>query len=44
MSLLNKKDNLTEPEYIVKFSLLYLNMRKIKEESVEKIMASDENQ
>lgn len=44
MSLLQKKDNLTEAEFLVKFSLIYLNMKKIKDESIDKIMHTDENE
>ena len=38
-SLFQKKDSeLTEKEYIIKNALLFLGMKKIKPESVEKIM------
>lgn len=41
MTLLHKKDGLTDAEYIVKYSLLYFNMKKIKDDSIQKIMESD---
>jgi hypothetical protein len=34
---------LKDEEYILKYCFIYLNMRKVKEESVEKILANDEN-
>ena len=37
-SLFQKKD-LTEQEYIIKNALLFLGMKKIKPEAVEKIMS-----
>ena len=41
-NLFNKKD-LTDTEYLVKYSLCYLQMKKIKEESIQKIMTTEEN-
>jgi len=42
--LFNKKEpNITDEEYIVKYSLIYLGMRKIKDESIDKIFKNDEN-
>ncbi len=43
MSLLNKKEGLTEAEFLVKYSLIYLGMKKIKDDSVDKIMNAEEN-
>jgi len=34
---------LKDEEYILKYCFIYLNMRKVKDESVEKILAHDEN-
>ena len=33
-----KTKDLTDKEYLVKYSLIYLGMKKIKEESVKKIL------
>ena len=41
-ALLNKKDGLTNHEYIVQKALIYFGMKKIKDESLEKILC-DEN-
>jgi len=43
MSLFTKKD-VSENEFIVKYSLIYLGMKKIKDESIVKILSNDENQ
>ena len=43
-ALLNKKDGLTDQEYMVQKAIIYFGMKKIKDESIEKIMNSDENQ
>lgn len=43
MSLFTKKD-VSDNEFIVKYSLIYLGMKKIKDESVVKILTNDENQ
>ena len=43
MSLLFTKKDVTDEEYIVKYALTYLGMKKIKDESVDKILKSDEN-
>ena len=40
--LFNKKEP-TDDEYIVKYSLIYLGMRKIKDESIDKIFKNEEN-
>lgn len=40
--LFNKKEH-TDDEYIVKYSLIYLGMRKIKDESIDKIFKNEEN-
>ena len=42
MSLLQKKEGLSHNEFLVKYSLLYLNMRKIKDESIKAILANDD--
>jgi len=41
-ALLTKKEGLTPTEYIVQKTLIYFNMRKIKDDSLEKLM-SEEN-
>ena len=38
----NKK--LSDAEYIVKYCLIYLNMKKVKDEAIEKIKTHDDNQ
>lgn len=44
MSIFNKKEpNITPEEFIVKNALIYLGMRKIKDDSVDKIFKSEEN-
>ena len=43
MSLLFTKKDVTDEEYIIKYALTYLGMKKIKDESVDKIIKSDEN-
>jgi hypothetical protein len=42
MSLFTK-DTLTNEEYVQKYSLIYLNLRKIAEDKLEKIKTNDEN-
>ncbi len=42
MSLFTKKD-LTDEEFLIKYALIYLGMKKIKDENIEKILKSDEN-
>ena len=42
MSLLNQK-NCTDEEFLVKYSLIYLGMKKIKDENIEKILNMEEN-
>lgn len=41
-AIFNKKE-LTEHEYLIKFSLIYLGMRKIKDENLKKIMDDETN-
>lgn len=41
-ALLNKKDGLTDQEYMVQKSIIYFGMKKIKDESIEKIMETNE--
>jgi hypothetical protein len=42
--LLNKALNeLSDAEFLVKYSIIYLNMRKIKDESITKILENDDN-
>ena len=42
--LLNKAiSDLTNEEFLVKYSLIYLNMRKIKDENVTKVMENEDN-
>lgn len=36
-NLFNKKDGLTDEEYLIKYSLTYLGMKKIKDDAIEKI-------
>jgi myosin-crossreactive antigen len=43
MTTLFSKKDLTDPEYIVKYALTYLGMKKIKDESIEKILKGEEN-
>jgi len=43
MSLLFTKKDVTDEEYIVKYTLSYLGMKKIKDESIDKILKNDEN-
>jgi hypothetical protein len=42
MSLFTK-DSLTNEEYVMKYSLIYLNQRKIAEDKLDKIKTNDEN-
>jgi len=42
-TLFNKKD-LEPSEYITKYALLYLQMKKTKDEGVTKILQNEENQ
>lgn len=35
--------DLTDEEYILKYCFIYLNMRKVKEESIEKILTHEDN-
>ena len=37
-----QKKDLTDKEYLVKYALIYLGMKKIKEESITKILADNE--
>jgi len=42
--LLNKAiADLTNEEFLVKYSLIYLNMRKIKDENITKLMENEDN-
>jgi hypothetical protein len=42
--LLNKAlTELDDNEFLVKYSLIYLNMRKIKDESINKILENEDN-
>ena len=43
MSAIFNKKELTDDEYIIKFALIYLGMRKIKDENLTKIMNDDGN-
>ena len=43
MSLFTK-DALSNEEYILKYSLIYLGQRKIPEDKLEKVRTSEENQ
>ena len=40
-SIFQKKD-LSDKEYLVKYALIYLGMKKIKEESITKILSENE--
>lgn len=42
MSLFNKKD-LTDEEFIVKYALIYLGLKKARDESIQKILNDDAN-
>ncbi len=42
MSIFNKKD-CSDEEFLVKYSLIYLGMKKVKDENVDKILNADEN-
>ena len=40
--LFNKKEpNITDEEFIIKYSLIYLGMRRIKDESIDKIFKNE---
>lgn len=41
IALLNKKDNFTPREYITQKALVYFGMKKIKDESLEKVLSDD---
>lgn len=41
-TIFNKKE-INDDEYILKYALIYLGMRKIKEEQIKKIMDHEEN-
>jgi dynein heavy chain len=43
MSLFTKTDALSNEEYILKYSLIYLGQRKIAEEKLEKVRTNEEN-
>lgn len=43
MSAIFTRKDLSAEEYIFKSALIYLGMRRMKDESVQKIMQSDEN-
>jgi hypothetical protein len=43
MSILFTKKELSEEEYIVKYSLIYLGLKRIKDDAIQKIMQQDEN-
>jgi len=43
MSIIFTKKDPTDDEYIVKYALIYLGMKKIKDESITKILNIDEN-
>jgi hypothetical protein len=43
MSILFTKKELSEEEYIVKYSLIYLGLKRIKDDAIQKIMQHDEN-
>jgi hypothetical protein len=43
MSAIFNKKELTDEDYIIKFALIYLGMRKIKDENLTKIMNDDAN-
>ena len=40
-ALINKRDGLTNTEFITKMAITYFNMRKIKDEALEKIMTEN---
>ena len=43
MSAIFTKKELTDDEYIIKFALIYLGMRKIKDENLTKLMKDEAN-
>jgi len=43
MSALFTKKDPTDEEFIIKYSLIYLGMKQIKDESITKIITNDEN-
>ena len=44
MSQLFTAKDLSPKDYILKYSLIYLGMRKIKDEAIDKIKASEDNE
>ena len=42
MTQIFQKKELTDKEYLVKYSLIYLGMKKIKDESIKKILEDSE--
>jgi hypothetical protein len=38
-----KEPNITDDEFIIKYSLIYLGMKRIKDESIDKIIKNEEN-
>ena len=41
MSIIFNKKDVTDDEYIMKYSLIYLGMRKIRDESITKMLNDD---
>lgn len=41
-SIFNKKE-LTDDEYVVKYALIYLGMKKIRDDAITKILNDDNN-
>lgn len=41
IALLNKKEGFTPKEYITQKALVYFSMKKIKDDSLEKVMSED---
>ena len=41
-AIFNKKE-LTDDEYVIKYALIYLGMRKVRDENVAKILNDDNN-
>ena len=42
MTQIFQKKELTDKEYLVKYALIYLGMKKIKDESIKKILEDSE--
>jgi hypothetical protein len=43
MSAIFTKKDVTDDEYIIKYALIYLGMKRIKDEAIVKCITNDEN-